>query len=545
MNPSFSRDGGPAALRLHWPLLACTLSIAALGVYNMHSSAGLRVPTLWVTQACWLLLGLCAMLAVVRIDYRATRDAAYAAFGGTCTLLVLVLVLGKSVMGARRWLSLGPLSFQPSELAKLAIIFGMARYLAQRAPANGYSIRALVRPLLWTRPVGAAAIALAAWRKAWLVDPLGELARAVHRRLPAPPPIETLYWCRVLCLTSLALSLFVSVGLVQSAATRAALLSPWPRTRKRRVLLIVAAVHAALLGNLAWHWYAPSVTDPLGVALRALWHAGAPGGALSVPHATWGPRLLLLGLVSAYGAAAYAFGRRISGEAPGHFVAPIDLVAVPSLLVLVQPDLGSAIMIACTGMTMVLVVGLKARSFVYLGALSLFFSVLGWFALLKDYQKRRIWTFIDPEQDVRGAGWNAVQSLIAVGSGRFFGKGHKNGTQTQLSFLPEQHTDFAFSVWAEEQGFFGCCVLLLLYLLLVALGVQVAMRARDAYGALLAAGVTSLLLWHAVVNVGMVIGVLPVVGIPLPLFSYGGSSVLVVMASIGVLLNVHLQRRSR
>jgi rod shape determining protein RodA len=170
--------------------------------------------------------------------------------------------------------------------------------------------------------------------------------------------------------------------------------------------------------------------------------------------------------------------------------------------------------------------------------------VVGWFGILKDYQKRRILTFIDPEHDLKGAGWNAVQSMIAVGSGKWTGKGHLEGTQTQLSFLPEQHTDFAFSVWAEEQGFMGCMLLLGLYLLLLVLALAIAAEAREAYGSLLATGVAAMILWQAVINIGMVIGVFPVVGMTLPLFSYGGSSLLTVMFGVGMLLNIHLRRRA-
>ena len=141
-----------------------------------------------------------------------------------------------------------------------------------------------------------------------------------------------------------------------------------------------------------------------------------------------------------------------------------------------------------------------------LSVLGTLFAGLSWFAVLKDYQKRRILTFIDPESDIQGAGWNAFQSMIAVGSGQLWGKGHGGGTQTQLSFLPEQHTDFAFSVWAEEMGLMGCALLLLLYLLLLIVSLAIAADARDTYGSLVAVGVAVLILWQTLINVGMVIG---------------------------------------
>src|SRR5690606_26677026 len=141
-------------------------------------------------------------------------------------------------------------------------------------------------------------------------------------------------------------------------------------------------------------------------------------------------------------------------------------------------------------------------------------------------QKKRVLTFLDPEHDTLGAGYHASQSLIAVGSGQGFGKGWGQGTQTQLSFLPEQHTDFIFSVWGEEQGFIGALVLIGLYLLLLLLSIGVAANAREKFGTYVCVGVAGMIFWHVFINIGMVTGLLPVVGVTLPLLSYGGSSVL-------------------
>jgi len=161
---------------------------------------------------------------------------------------------------------------------------------------------------------------------------------------------------------------------------------------------------------------------------------------------------------------------------------------------------------------------------------------------LKPYQKKRVETFLDPEGDVLGAGYHATQSMIAVGSGQGLGKGWGQGTQTLLSFLPEQHTDFIFSVWAEEHGFVGCLLLLSLYYALVIAAVGIAGNARDRFGHFLAVGVAAMLFWHAFINMGMVTGIMPVVGVTLPLLSYGGSSVLAVMTGIGLLNNVAMRR---
>jgi len=161
---------------------------------------------------------------------------------------------------------------------------------------------------------------------------------------------------------------------------------------------------------------------------------------------------------------------------------------------------------------------------------------------LKPYQRKRVESFLNPEGDVLGAGYHATQSMIAVGSGQGFGKGWGQGTQTLLSFLPEQHTDFIFSVWAEEHGFVGCLLLLALYFALVASALGIAGDARDRFGQFLAVGVTAMLFWHAFINMGMVIGLLPVVGVTLPLMSYGGSSVISVALAVALLANVGMRR---
>jgi len=235
---------------------------------------------------------------------------------------------------------------------------------------------------------------------------------------------------------------------------------------------------------------------------------------------------------------------RGSGRSPiDLLIAPIDLLALPALLVLVEPDLGTAGVILLIGFSMVLVVGVRLRTQIILGLLGALVAAVAWFGVLEDYQKRRVLTFLNPEHDIKGAGWNAVQSMIAVGSGRWWGKGHMEGTQNLLSFLPEQHTDFAFSVWAEEQGFLGCILVLALYLAVLVMGLSVAASARDLYGSLVTVGFCAIILWQTLINVGMVIGIFPVVGLPLPLFSYGGSSLFTTMLGLGVLLNVYFRRQ--
>ncbi len=167
---------------------------------------------------------------------------------------------------------------------------------------------------------------------------------------------------------------------------------------------------------------------------------------------------------------------------------------------------------------------------------------IGWSYILRDYQKNRIYTFLSPSNDPRGSGYNSIQSKIAVGSGQFLGKGFRKGTQSQLEFLPERHTDFIFSVLSEEFGFVGSFLTIGLFCILFALGVRIAMQAKDKYGALLVMGVLFYIFWHMFVNIGMVIGLLPIVGVPLPLLSYGGSSLITTMAGLGIVSSVAYRR---
>src|SRR5256885_1736465 len=193
-------------------------------------------------------------------------------------------------------------------------------------------------------------------------------------------------------------------------------------------------------------------------------------------------------------------------------------------------------------MTMVMFAKVKWRDLILMLASGVGVSVLAWHKFLKDYQKQRVLTFLNPEAYAKGAGYHSIQSVIAVGSGQWSGKGWGEGTQSLLSFLPEQHTDFIFSVWAEEHGFLGGLLLISLYGFLVLAAIDVASNARDKFCSFLSLGIAALFFWHAFINIGMVSGALPVVGVPLPLFSYGGSSVLADMLGVGILLNVSMRR---
>ena len=218
----------------------------------------------------------------------------------------------------------------------------------------------------------------------------------------------------------------------------------------------------------------------------------------------------------------------------------LALIAAPALLIGLQPDLGTAILVAAAGFAVLLLSGLFWRWVLLAGLLSLA-ALPGLWMVMRDYQRQRVLTLLDPESDPLGAGWNIIQSKIAIGSGGLFGKGLFEGTQSHLNFLPESHTDFIIAVLAEELGFLGVLGLLTLYFLLLTRGLYIATQGRDTFARLLAGGLTLTFFTYLFVNVAMVSGLLPVVGVPLPLVSYGGTSALTLLAGFGVLMAVATQ----
>ena len=218
------------------------------------------------------------------------------------------------------------------------------------------------------------------------------------------------------------------------------------------------------------------------------------------------------------------------------------LMVVPVLLIAKQPDLGTALLVGCAGIFVLFFAGISWR---LIGGLIITLAgaaPVAWY-LMRDYQRQRVLTFLDPEKDPLGAGYHIIQSKIAIGSGGIYGKGWLNGTQSQLDFLPERHTDFIFAVLSEEFGLVGVLVLLSLYLFVIARGLYIATRAQDTFARLLAGSLTLVFFVYLFVNTGMVSGLLPVVGVPLPLVSYGGTSLVTLMAGFGILMSIHTHRR--
>jgi rod shape determining protein RodA len=349
------------------PLFACMLAIIAIGLVNLYSATRVAPHGLYAQQMVWFSAGFIVFVATAAVDYRAYERLAYAIYGVGLVLLVAVLVGGKVVKGSSRWLSIGPVGIQPSELAKIAIIIALAKIFSG---------------------------------------------------------------------------------------------------------------------------------DPMDLALR--------------------PWVYVLGA--------------------------LGLMGMPMLLVMKQPDLGTALILYLIGTTIMMVVPLQLHVKLITIGLELVAGVGFFLFKLHGYQKKRLLTFIDPSLDPSGAGWHARQAIFAVGSGKWTGKGWLHGTQNQLQFLPEHWTDFPFAVYAEEWGFLGCAVLLLLYGFLILWALNLAAEARDRFAQVVCVGAASLLFWHVFFNIGMVTGLLPVVGVTLPLVSYGGSSLITVFIALGLVMNVSVRR---
>jgi rod shape determining protein RodA len=226
-----------------------------------------------------------------------------------------------------------------------------------------------------------------------------------------------------------------------------------------------------------------------------------------------------------------------------HVLVSLVLLFVPTVLILKQPDLGTSVLIAASGIFVIFLAGLSWKLITAAAVLVISSLPAMWLFVLEGYQKQRVLTFLNPESDPLGSGWNIIQSKTAIGSGGLYGKGFLHGTQSQLDFLPESHTDFIIAVLSEELGLVGAIVLLVLYSLIVWRGMSISVNARDSFCRLLAGSLTLTFFIYVFVNIGMVSGLLPVVGVPLPLVSYGGTSIVTLLGSFGILMSISTHKR--
>ncbi len=300
--------------------------------------------------------------------------------------------------------------------------------------------------------------------------------------------------------------------------------------------------HYSIFYQIAYPLYGISIILLLAVEVVGSTHMGATRwlsfGGINVQPSEFAKITVILAL------ARYLSDRQLPPPYNlKELIPPALIIALPSVLILKQPDLGTAMLMILISGVIIFVAGITRGTLITLGLSAISIAVVGW-QFLHDYQRQRILTFLDPEKDPLGSGYHIAQSKIAIGAGKLFGKGFLKGTQNSLHFLPEQHTDFIFAAYAEQWGFLGVLILLALYFAFLLRAVHIAIEARDSFGSYLAIGIAAIFFWQVTINIGMVSGLMPVVGIPLPLFSYGGTSMLTSMILISILLNIHYRRKA-
>lgn len=303
----------------------------------------------------------------------------------------------------------------------------------------------------------------------------------------------------------------------------------------------LALVDDRFIRQYAYPIYGISLLLLIGVAVMGVIGMGARRWLEIGPLSLQPSEMMKVGMALAL--ARYFHDRAISkGLGLLDLIIPGTMILLPLVLILKQPDLGTAILVGSISFVILFVAGLRWKIMIFGLIAGMSALPLAW-NMLHDYQKKRVITLFAPEDDPLGSGYHIIQSKIAVGSGGIFGKGFQAGSQSRLDFLPEQHTDFIFSVLAEEWGFMGAMLLLFLNAMVILRGILIAAYAKDRFGLLLASGVIALFSIQVVINLGMVIGLLPVVGIPLPLISYGGSSMMTVMIAMGLLAHVSINSK--
>ncbi len=365
-----------------------------------------------------------------------------------------------------------------------------------------------------------------------------------RRELTLPEKLWNVNWSLVLLLTVIA---GIGFAMLYSAANGS--WQPWAAKQAIRfgvavaIMLGVALVDIRFWLKWAYLFYGITVVLLVAVEIRGAVGMGAQRwidlGIIQLQPSELSKVAMVLVLARYFnGVTAEEIGR------PLLLIVPILLVLVPAALVLKQPDLGTALMLVMGGGAVFFLAGVRWWKFALVIAGGGAAVPVVW-RFLRDYQKNRIYTFLDPENDPLGAGYHSLQSKIAIGSGGVFGKGFMQGTQAHLSFLPERQTDFIFTMLAEEWGLLGGLVLLALYTLVFVYGFAIAFRSRSHFGRLLALGITINFFLYVFINTAMVMGLIPVVGVPLPLISYGGTAMLTVMFGFGLLIGVYVHRDTR
>jgi rod shape determining protein RodA len=365
-----------------------------------------------------------------------------------------------------------------------------------------------------------------------------------RRELTLADKVRAIQWGLVLLIAVIA---GIGFAMLYSAANGN--LQPWAsRQMTRFAVALVPMIAASLIDVRYWfrsaYWiYGASLALVIAVDLRGVAGMGAQRwidlGVLQLQPSEIMKIALVLALARYFHGLATENAGRLT-----HLIAPALMIAVPAALVLKQPDLGTATMLVATGAAMFFLGGVRlwvlaAGTFAAAAA-----APLAW-SFLRDYQKARLYTFLDPDRDPLGAGYHILQSKIALGSGGVFGKGFLSGTQSHLSFLPEKQTDFIFTMIAEEWGIVGGLVLLALYVMVIAYAFAIALRCRSQFGRLLGLGIAVNVFLYTFINIAMVMGLIPVVGVPLPLISYGGTAMVTLMLGFGLLMNVGIHRDMR
>lgn len=364
--------------------------------------------------------------------------------------------------------------------------------------------------------------------------------RRLQRSLPQK--LFALNWFIILVLISIA-----GIGIAMLYSVGNGSFDPWARQQAIRfagalfLMLVIALVDIKVWMALAYPAYIGGIVLLLAVELIGVVGMGGQRwldiGFMRVQPSELMKIALIMALARYYhGLTATQSGRLAT------LIAPMLMIGLPMALTVIQPDLGTALMLAAGGIVILFLAGASKWLFIGGGAAAIAAVPIGW-GFLHDYQRQRVLTFMNPESDPLGAGYQIMQSKIALGSGGLTGKGFLDGTQSHLNFLPEMKTDFIFTVLAEEFGLMGGLLVIGLYMLALFYALYVAMTCRNQFGRLLAAGLAFTLFLYVFINVGMVMGLLPVVGVPLPMISYGGSAMLTMMAAFGLIFSVALNRK--